>query len=274
VSFQDYLERTDTEFGRFRPLIEAMPRGAKTSENLRLGETKNHRLYYVPFGHVNTAAKLVVVGITPGPNQLELAIEAVQRWRAHPSETVLQEAKKLASFGSSSMRPNLLKMLSHFNVRKRLGIRAEEDLWGSAWPLFQAASVVPHAAFELKSDGTEKMFNGKFSEVLKSPLLRGCFESCFLPMVKCMNPAAVWIGLGPTPKAALDWCVASGLLRSEQVGAFTHPSGNGGSQVRYFLRQMKRSEFKEKDPVLKRCDWLDEAYDGTSRTFDISLPLP
>lgn len=272
MSFQKYLERTEAEFDRFRPVIEALASGAKTSKNLRLGETKTHRLYYIPFSHVNTDAKLVVVGITPGPNQLELAIEAIKKWKAHPSETVLQEAKKLASFGSSSMRPNLLKMLAHFDVRRRLGIGSEEDLWGPASALFQAASVVSHAAFNLNSDGTEKMFNGKFADVLKSPLLRECFENNFLPMVKAMNPAAVWIGLGPTPKAALDWCVANGKLRSGQVGAFTHPSGSGGSQVRYYLREMKRSEFKEKDPVLNRCDWLDDAYAATSRMFDISLP--
>lgn len=263
-----------TEFERFRPIIEALPRGSKSSEKLRLDETAKHRLYYVPFAHSNLAAKLVIVGITPGPNQLELAIAAVQRWKGHSAATAQLEAKKLASFGSPSMRPNLLKMLEHFTLGKRLGIASETDLWGTAWRAFQATSVVPHAAFNLAIDGSEKMFNGKFTEVLKSTLLRECFESRFLPLVASMNRAAVWIGLGPTPRAALEWCATQGLLRREQLGAFAHPSGSAGSQVGYYLRQLKRAEFNPKDPVLKRCDWLDESYEMTRSALDAQLPLP
>jgi hypothetical protein len=246
--------------------------GSKTSERLRVGETARHRLYYVPFEHANLDARLVVVGITPGPNQLELAIQAVQRSRTLPAASVQLEVKKQASFGSATMRPNLLKMLAHFRVRERLGITTEADLWGAAWPMFQATSVVPHAAFDLKADGAEKMFNGKFGEVLSSPLLMTCFEERFLPLVRAMNRSALWVGLGPTPRSALEWCVEKGLLRKGQIAAFAHPSRSAGSQVDYFVKQRTRTSFKPKDPVRSRCDWLDEAYELTRRAFDETLP--
>jgi hypothetical protein len=265
---------TPSEFERFRPIIESLPLGAKTSERLRVGETARHRLYYVPFEHANLDARLVIVGITPGPNQLELAIQAVQRLKNLPAASVQLEVKKQASFGSPTMRPNLLKMLAHFQVRERLGIATEADLWGPAWSMFQATSVVPHAAFDVKSDGSEKMFNGKFTEVLSSTLLRRCFEDSFLPLVRAMDRSALWVGLGPTPRSALEWCVERGLLRREQVAAFTHPSTSAGSQVNYFVKQRTRSSFDPKDPVLKRCDWLDAAYELTQRAFDETLPLP
>lgn len=239
-----------------------------------LDADRHHRLYYVPFEHANLGAKLVVVGITPGPSQLELAIQTVQRSKALSAAQLQLEVKRQAAFGAASMRPNLIRMLSHFQVARRLGVVAESDLWGSGWSTFQATSVVPHAAFELKSDGTEKMFNGKFSEVLTSPVLKRCFETHFLPLVKTMNESALWVGLGPTPRAALEWCAAQGLLRREQVAAFAHPSTSAGSQVGYFLRQRDRRSFNPKDPVLRRCDWLDEAYELTSRAFDATLPLP
>jgi len=214
------------------------------------------------------------VGITPGPNQLELAIQTVQRSKALSAALLQMEVKRQAAIGSASMRPNLLKMLSHFQVARRLGIQSEADLWGSAWFGFQATSVVPHAAFDLKGDGSEKMFNGKFSDVLASPVLKRCFESHFLPLVSAMNRSALWVGLEPTPRAALEWCAAQGLLRPEQVAAFAHPSTSAGSQVGYFVRERDRQSFNPKDPVLKRCDWLDEAYKLTSRAFDATLPLP
>jgi hypothetical protein len=265
---------TPSEFERFRPIIESLPLGSKTSERLRVGDTARHRLYYVPFEHANLEAKLVVVGITPGPNQLELAIQAVQRSRTLSAASVQLEVKKQASFGSATMRPNLLKMLAHFRVRERLGITTEADLWGPAWSMFQATSVVPHAAFQLKADGSEKMFNGKFAEVLGSPLLRKCFEENFLPLVRSMNGSALWVGLGPTPRSALEWCVEKGLLRKGQIAAFAHPSTSAGSQVNYYVRQRTRASFDPKDPVLKRCDWLDAAYEVTRQAFDVTLPLP
>lgn len=271
---REFSISTSSHFERFRPIIETLPAGTKSSDLLRLDEDRKHRLYYVPFEHKNPAARLVVVGITPGPNQLELAIQAVQRLKTLPAAQLQAEVKRQAAFGSSSMRPNLLKMLSHFRTAERLGIGAETDLWGSAWPMFQTASVVPHAAFELNGDGAEKMFNGKFSEVLASPVLKRCFEAEFLPLVRAMNRSAVWVGLGPTPRAALEWCAEQGLLDQRQVASFAHPSTSAGSQVGYFVRERSRASFNPKDPVLKRCDWLDEAYALTKRAFDATLPLP
>ena len=272
--FDEARISTPNHFERFRPVIESLPFGAKTSERLRLDEDRHHRLYYVPLEHANLGARLVVVGITPGPNQLELAIQTVQRSKALSAVQLQLEVKRQASFGAASMRPNLLKMLSHFQVAGRLGISKEADLWCSGWSTFQATSVVPHAAFDVKSDGSEKMFNGKFSEVLASPVLKRCFERHFLPLMAAMNKSALWVGLGPTPRAALEWCASQGMLRPEQVAAFAHPSTSAGSQVGYFIRERDRQSFNPKDPVLKRCDWLDEAYALTSRAFDVTLPLP
>lgn len=262
------------EFDHYRPIIESLPTGTRTSDKLILGETAKHRLYYVPFAHENLGAKLVVVGITPGPNQLELAIQAVHAWRGHPAAKVQLEAKKLASFGSPNMRPNLIRMLAHFEVARRLGIASEGDLWGRDFEMFQATSVVSHAAFWLKKGGKEEMFNGDFSEVMRSPLLYESFEKRFLPLVSRMNPSAVWIALGRTPRAALEWCADKGMLRSDQIAAFAHPSRLAGSQVDYYVRELRREDLKPRNPVLSRCDWIDESYEMTRKVLEAHLPLP
>ena len=57
---------------------------------------------------------MVLVGITPGPMQLELSYEEAGKSGAS-DETVLREAKRVAGFGGSSMRPNLVRMLNHFD---------------------------------------------------------------------------------------------------------------------------------------------------------------
>jgi hypothetical protein len=105
------------------------------------------------------------------------------------------------------------------------------------------------------------MFAGSFDEVLKSNVLRECFEDCFVPSVGELGDHALYVGLGPTPHAALEWCVEHGMVARRQVlGAFAHPSTSSGSQVNYYLREKMREEFTPGDPVLYRCAWLDTAY--------------
>jgi hypothetical protein len=72
---------------------------------------------------------------------------------------------------------------------------------------------------------------------------------------------AIYVALGDTPKAALEWCVSQGYLRTQQVlGAFCHPSSSGGSATAYYLREKSLADMTEKDPIRHRADVLDEYY--------------
>ncbi|MDN7967545.1 hypothetical protein QZM91_08270 [Burkholderia multivorans] len=224
-----------------------------------LGQSGAYELRYTPFEFVNKDAKLVIVGITPGNTQLALSYGKAQELlrQGQPVEMILREVKKVGAFGGPSMRPNLLKMLRHFQFERLLGIADVESLWGANADLLQSTSVVPHAAFK-----AGKMFAGSFDEVLASPLLSECFRDCFLPSVREMNSNTLFVGLGPCPEAALDWCVQRGALQRRQVlGAFCHPSSAGGSTTRYYLREVNKGELDAKNPVHQRTDWLDRAYE-------------
>jgi hypothetical protein len=82
--------------------------------------------------HIERGARLVLVGITPGPTQLELSYEEAGKLiRSGASdETVLREAKR-AGFGGSSMRPNLVRMLNHFDFAGIYGLEDVETFWSS-----------------------------------------------------------------------------------------------------------------------------------------------
>ncbi|MDO9597456.1 MAG: hypothetical protein Q7J47_07030 [Azoarcus sp.] len=221
-----------------------------------------YELWYTPFEYVNKDARLVIVGITPGMNQLRLAYEAarnaLQAGMEH--DAVLRAIKMAGAFGGSSMRPNLLKMLRHFRFEQFLGVDDLSSLWGSNARLIHTTSVVPHAAFK-----RGKMFAGSFEEVLANPLLRATFEQDFVSTLPLLNGDAYFVALGPCPLDALRWCVAKNLLKEHQVlGALCHPSSSGGSMTRYYLREIERGALNPKDPVLHRCDWLDAAYNGMS----------
>ncbi len=215
-------------------------------------------LYYVPFEHMNAGARLVIVGITPGPNQIALSYEAAQAGMRSGIDdaSILARAKQIGSFGGPQMRPNLIKMLRAFDFARLLGIDDPADLWGRSVGLLHATSVVPHAAFR-----KGRPFSGSFEEVLASSVMRESFERDFAATLSVISPEAFYVALGPTPLAALDWCASHGLLRHAQVlGALAHPSSSGGSQVSVYLGEKTIENLDPRDPVRGRVGWLiDEA---------------
>lgn len=251
------------QFARFADALKRLGADGVGAQEFVLGSDRGYELQYIPFEHVNRQAKLVIVGITPGNTQLSLAYGRAQELlrQGRPESEILVEIKKAGAFGGPSMKPNLLKMLRHFNFERLLHIEDVETLWSSNAHLLHSTSVVPHAAFK-----AGKMFAGSFQEILDSPLLASCFKDCFVPSAREMPADALFVGLGPCPQAALEWCVKVGVLHRRQVlGAFCHPSNSGGSTTRYYLRDVTREEMDPKNPVISRCDWLDEAYEQMRR---------
>ena len=219
-----------------------------------------YEIFYIPFEHVNRGARLVIVGITPGMNQLEMAYAETQRLLNLGTSTteVLEAVKTLAAFGGEAMRPNLLRMLRHFNFAKILGIRDEADLWDGAAALLHSTSVVPHAAFK-----NSKMFSGSFDEIIKVDALRQWFESDFVASLSALATDALYVALGKTPYDALKHCVGLGVIKENQLlGAMAHPSRRGGSQVAVYLGEKTFDDLDPADPVRGRVEWLNGAYAG------------
>lgn len=214
-----------------------------------------HQVFYMPFGHVERNARLVIVGITPGTTQLAMAYEKVRESHQQglSRDEVFRAVKAHAAFGGP-MRQNLVRMLRHFGFAALLGVRDEADLWGSASHLVHSTSVVPHAAFK-----GDKMFNGSFQEVLASPALRESFERDLVGELALLPAEAVFVALGPTPLDALDHCVERGLLsRGRVLGALAHPSAGAGTQVDVYLGERDPETLDPRDPVRGRVARLIE----------------
>lgn len=222
-----------------------------------LGSEGKYSLRFIPFESVNLHARLVIVGITPGINQIKLAYGYAQKHlkAGAPHREVSVAAKREGAFGGP-IRGKLVEMLRHFGIAGLLGIRSEESLWEENAGLLEATSVVPHAAFK-----NDKMFAGKFDEILSSRLLRECFENCFVPSLLELPRDVLYIPLGRMPQDALKWCASRGIIAADAaIAPFPHPSGTSGSQVSYYLKERRCDELHPKDPVRNRLDWLDEAY--------------
>jgi hypothetical protein len=248
-----------TDTSRFTQYRQSLLQGetALYSEQTVVAQDADHVIYYTPFEYENPLAKLVLVGISPGPDQLRATYAEGPKLlsRGQPDLEVLSALKRHGAFGGD-LRSNLCKMLAHFRIDDLLGLRDVTELWSEGWPSFYATSVVPNAAFyrnKRGKNGLLKLFAGSFEDILKSAALRSEFEGQFLTRLQRINKHARYIALGPTPRAALDHAASIGVIgRDQLLGSFAHPSNAAHPQVDIYLQRKKLEDLHPKSPVRHR----------------------
>jgi hypothetical protein len=112
------------QFSHFASDMQALPANTVFDSRMLLSEKDEHRLYYIPFEHLNPAAKLVIVGISPGPDQMKIAYNtartSLNKGLSHKEASL--RAKHAGAFGGR-LRTNLCKMTDHFHIPSWLGCR-------------------------------------------------------------------------------------------------------------------------------------------------------
>ena len=98
-------EDIHTKSHRFSTPLAQMGEAGVGNSIFSLGTESRYQLQYIPFEHINRDARLVVVGITPGMNQLRLAYEAAKvglnaNWW---NDKALKYIKQQGAFGGSAM---------------------------------------------------------------------------------------------------------------------------------------------------------------------------
>lgn len=236
-------------FEKFAPVIRSLSSAELAGapalfEKLLLAREGNVEVSYAPFEHVNPAARVVIVGITPGKTQMLNAIREARRQLdkgANPFE-VLKAAKQTGAF-SGAMRPNLVGLLDSIGLNRWLGIASCDALFGSASHLVQTASVLRNPVFV----GGEN-YNGT-PNMTRHPLLQGQLLSQFGEDIKAW-PRAVFVPLGDKVAEALGYLADRGLLERDRIlNGLPHPSGANAERIAYFLGKKDREALSTKtDP--------------------------
>lgn len=86
-------------FDDFAQILRVKGAAAVRHPDTLLAKEPPYEIFYIPFEHVNRRARLVIVGITPGMNQLEMAYAETQRLLNLGTSTteVLEAVKTLAA---------------------------------------------------------------------------------------------------------------------------------------------------------------------------------
>lgn len=208
---------------------------------LTLEEQGSLSVVYAPFDYVNTAAKLVLVGITPGRQQATNALAEVRRqvMLGNSLDAAAKAAKELASF-SGSMRSSLIGMLDYIQLAPKLGLTSCAALFGAGAGLVHYTSALRYPVYV---DGQNYSGN---PPIARHPLLAS--QVCtYLAEEARLLPNAVWIPLGPAPTLALGMLANQGVIQaSRTLAGLPHPSGANAERIAYFLGRKSASDLSAK----------------------------
>ena len=202
--------------------LKKINKSTVTNKNFLIKREDNIEIYYAPFDYVNSKAKIMIVGITPGLQQMLQSFEAVNEGRS------LKEVKDLSSF-KGSMRTTLIKYLDELNINKKLRIKSCESLFNINSKYLHSTSLIKYPVFD-------KGRNYSGSGLLKKKILLDFLEAHFVKELKKLDKTII-VPLGNTVSYTIDYLNNEFKLNLKCfLKGFPHPSG---------LNVRKDIQFKE-----------------------------
>ena len=224
-------------FTRFAPVISSLTPAELTGApslyaKLAIASQGNLQVCYAPFEYINPNAKVVIVGITPGRQQMLNALGEARRQldKGASDLQVLQAAKSVGAF-SGHIRNHLVNLLDHIGINRWLDISSCGSLFGSAASMVQTTSALRNPVFSQSKD-----YNGT-PNMTRNALLLGQLLTHFAEDVRAL-PNAVFVPLGSKVAEALVFLAERGHLSKSQIlDGLPHPSPQNIERIRYFLGQ-------------------------------------
>ena len=171
----------------------------------------NIEIYYAPFDYVNSKAKIAIVGITPGLQQMTQSFQAIKDGKSP------KEVKDLSSF-KGSMRTTLIKYMDELKINKILKIKSCESLFNLDSKYLHTTSLVKYPVFD-----KGKNYSG--ANILKKKILLEFIEENFLKESKILQNSII-IPLGNTVSSTIDYLNIKHQLNLRCfLKGFPHPSG-------------------------------------------------
>ena len=170
--------------------LKKINKSTVTNKNFLIKREDNIEIYYAPFDYINSKAKIMIVGITPGLQQMLQSFEAVNEGKS------LKEVKDLSSF-KGSMRTTLIKYLDELNINKKLRIKSCESLFNINSKYLHSTSLIKYPVFD-----KGKNYSG--SGLFKKKILLDFLEAHFVKELKKLDKTII-VPLGNTVSSTIEY---------------------------------------------------------------------
>lgn len=236
------------------PIIRALPHLTDHQpplEQLKLWEDARAGLscHYAPFEYLNTEAKLILVGITPGGTQMNRSLNAARHALTmnKPITDAVRIVKREGSF-SGAMRPNIINTLNRLGYQKKLGIECASRLWDTHDHLVHFCSLLKFPVFLNGKD-----YNGN-PKPHKNATLQSMLIEHFAKDMAALPSHAMLVPLGDAVLEALLWLkdknhIPQSILSFEgRFIAPPHPSGANAESIALLMESVYpgQEEYAEK----------------------------
>lgn len=216
---------------RFESVLRSPERPTVRDPRLVLEREGNLSIYYAPFEYVNPSARIALVGITPGPTQMNDANIAARDalLRGEGIDAARRAGKEIGAFSGAVLRGNLVAQLNHWGIQSWLGLQDASELFGSASHLVHTTSLLRYPVFN-----ADKAYAGT-PDMSKNALLRRYLLTFFAKEVHQLD-RAIFISLGPKVQKVMDALVDEGFIPANRVmTGMLHPSGQSTYRFKYLL---------------------------------------
>ncbi len=233
-------------------------------ESLLIGREGALNVYYAPFDWVNTEARVIIMGLTPGMTQ---AVEALNAYRsAREAGASMNEAHRIAKQTgafSGKLRSNLVQMLDHIGLNRWLGIDSCASLFGEDAPNKELVHSMSGLPFPVLKNGGN--YNGT-PGIKGSPLLRDQLKHC-ANLLGSIADVPI-ITLGEKVEKAMDILVKEGAISENRlIKGLVHPSGANAERIAYFLGRKSAHELSAKT----RPDIIDKGREAAIQKIESLL---
>ena len=150
--------------------LKKIDKKSVVSKDFLVNKDGNIEIYYAPFDYINSKAKIVIVGITPGLQQMTQSFQVIKDGKS------LKEVKDLSSF-KGSMRTTLIKYMDELKINKILKIKSCESLFNLDSKYLHTTSLVKYPVFD-----KGKNYSG--ANILKKKILLEFIEKKFSKRIK------------------------------------------------------------------------------------------
>lgn len=211
-------------------------------------------VYWAPFDYINKKAKVIILGITPGFTQMEMAFNYVRRHINevdYEYEKVFCDAKKQASFGGTVMRRNLIEMLDGIGLQELLHIPSCDQLFNKKHDLLHTTSVLRYPVF---IEGEN--YGGSNPKILSNEIFLRMIDGLLVPELNSLKDAVI-IPTGKAVSDVLKNLVDEGKIQNDNIlFNFPHPSGANGHRKEQY--ETNKHLFKEQLAKLAASEVVKE----------------
>lgn len=196
--------------------------------DLLVGREGRLSVFYAPVDSINVKAKVVLVGLTPGWQQMRIAIDtycSARRERLSP-DRAQESAKGAASF--AGMRNRIVMWLDELGLQRRLGIPSTGVLFDDR-ALLHTTSLIRYPVFVGEQHTN---YRGVSPKPEDSPLLRGLISDLLVPELASI-PNALVVPMGSAVSRAITHLTLTNSDRC--LIGFPHPSGANGHGPKQFV---------------------------------------